>query len=123
MLARNGSPHPNNKAKKPIERHFGRTRHRRIRHVTDHQIHMNVAVTRMTETSNGNPSFSLQLLAKNDQLDQPATRHDHVFIQLGQPGVAQTVGKFTALGPQPLHRRLIRRRNDRQRTTAVQHPR
>ena len=59
-----------------------------------HDVGVDVAVAGMAETRDGQAVLLLQARGELEQVRQPAARHNDVFVQLGQAGVAEGVGKF-----------------------------
>ena len=59
-----------------------------------HHVGVDVAVAGVAETRDGQAVLLLQPGGELEQVFQPAARHDDVFVQLGQAGVAEGIGKF-----------------------------
>jgi hypothetical protein len=71
---------------------------------------VDVAITGMAETGDRDAGFLLQAFGELDELDELGARHDDVLVELGEPGVAQGIGKLAAELPDPLAGRLVRAR-------------
>jgi len=54
-----------------------------------HDVNVDVAVAGVSETGDSHAVFFLKFNREGEQFFQAATRHNDVFIQFGQPGVAQ----------------------------------
>ncbi len=67
-----------------------------------HDIHMDIAVTSMTEAGHGESMLLLEALGETEQLFQLATRNSDVLVQLSETRVAQGVREFAAQPPERL---------------------
>ena len=65
----------------------------------DHDVGMDIPITRMAEARDGQTMLFLQPRREREQVFQAASRHDDVLIELGEPGVTQGVRKFTPYLP------------------------
>ena len=94
MFAADGAADSNHPAEKFVERGFGAAFGPGLR-VVDHHIGVDVAVAGVAETGHRQPMFFLEARGEFEQVFQPAARDDDVFVEFGQAGVAQGIGKFT----------------------------
>ena len=95
MFAADGAAPGNDLREKFIQRGFGALLGARLGQV-HHDVGVDVAVAGVAETGDGQAVFLLQPGGELEQVFQPAARHDDVFVELGQAGVAEGVGKFAA---------------------------
>ena len=100
MLACDGSVPGNDLAEKFIQGDLGTLTEHRVVHAGDHDVHVDVTIASMTKTGHGKATLSLQFLRKINQINQPAARHDNVFIKLDQTGISQAVTELTAELPE-----------------------
>ena len=82
MFTGNHTAPPKYLGEKIIEGFLDPDRHRRVIIVRNHDIDMNVAVTRMTKGCDRKSMANLQVASKIDQIDQSATGHNNVLVQL-----------------------------------------
>ena len=67
-----------------------------------HYVGVDVAVTGMAETRDGQTVFLLKSDGESEKVFQPAARDNNVFIEFGEAGVAKGVGKLTTDFPDVL---------------------
>ena len=68
----------------------------RIFVVIDHEVGVDVTITSMAETGDGDAGLLLQVLSELDELDEFGARDDDVLVELGEAGVAEGVGEVAA---------------------------
>ena len=93
MFAADGAAPGDDLGKKFIKRGFGMFIGARLVQV-HHHVGVDVAIAGVAETRDGQAVLLLQPGGELEQIFQPAARDNDVFVQLGQAGVAEGVGKF-----------------------------
>jgi len=93
MFAADGAAPRNDLGKEFIERGFSALLGALLVQV-HHDVGVDVAIAGMAETRDGQTMLLLQSRGELEQIGQPAARHDDVFVELGQAGVAKGIGKF-----------------------------
>jgi len=93
VLAGDNAAQSKNTGEEFIQRGFAAALRVRISTV-HHNVYVDIPITRVTEAGNGQLVLALQTRGEVEQILQTSARHDDVFIEFGQPGVAQRIREF-----------------------------
>ena len=104
MLSGNCPSPSDDLGKKLVQRSVGPSVYLRVLILTDHDIHMDIAISGMSEARDRKSAARLKPLGKLDEIDELPTRDDNVFVQFFQAGGLERLRESTPQIPEPFAR-------------------
>ena len=112
MLSGNRPSPSDDLGKKLVQSRVGPSVDLRVLILANHDIHVDIAISGMSEARDGKSAALLKPLGKFDEVDEFPARNDDVFVQFFQAGGLERLGERAPQIPEPFARCFVHRHFD-----------